>query len=168
MTADIRFINCWRYYGIHREHALSAGQGFALVPSAEPRDHAIPEDLAHLANEAGLEVASLTGSATASWNVFRTGDGLTIFGHGAHEIIMRNHAADGSARPERHVSFGHTRTHPFPVFHGGQELVIGRDSSMWASIKLGAGAEVRLRTEEFSGQHTTIVWTLSSKHNLSQ
>lgn len=168
MTSDIRFINCWRYFNIHREHALSAGSAYALVPPEEPQDHPIPEDFARLAEEAGLEVVSLTGEASASWNVFRTAEGLSILGQGAHEITVR------TTRPMDPLvlTVMYLSGTPGPISPhfsiAGQELEVGRYYNMWASMTVGEKAEVRMWTQELPGQHTSIVWTLSGKFSMSQ
>jgi hypothetical protein len=168
MMSDIRFIPCWRYFGIHRDHALDAGRAFALPLDEEWRAHAIPPDFARMSEEVGLEIEDLSGESTAAWNAFRTVENVTIIGHGEHEITMR------VRRPldPLVINVMYLSGSPGPIRArfslAGQEIVIGKDLSQWGSMSVEPGAELRLRTESLPGQRATIVWTLSSKHALSQ
>jgi hypothetical protein len=168
MTTDIRFIPCWRYFGIHRDHALKAGEVYALVPREESTAHAVPAELARLTGEIGLEIESLSGESTAAWNAFPSTEGLSIIGHGEHEIVLR------TFRPldPLVITVMYLSGVPGPIRSrftlAGQEIVIGRDLSQWGSMTVAPGAELRLRTEGLPGQKGAIVWNLSSKYAMSQ
>lgn len=168
MTSDIRFLNCWRFLSIHRDHALTSGLPFALEPDTLAPRTAIPADLALAFGELGFEVASVATEDRTTLHTFRNADGLHIIGTGNHVIELT--ALQTIERLVVNVMY--ISGAPAPVRSrfrlNDAEVVIARDASQWIAMQVPAHSSGKLIAESLPGQMCTVVWILSSEMYLWQ